>query len=267
MLQQLFAFFSAPANFNLTILSGAVVGLAAGYIGSFLVLRKMALTGDALTHVALPGMGLAALFGLNIFFGAWVFLMFAVAGMWWIERKTTLTLETLAGIFFTTSLAVGILLIPQVELMEALFGDIEKLTVFNGLLAIGVGILSAVLLIILTRRLMLFVISEDLARTSGINVSRLDLVFLLLLGVIVALGVHVTGALLMGALVIIPAASAKNFTRSFSGYVWGSAGLGALAMLIALPMAHIWHITPGPMVVLVLAAFFIISFLFYRWKK
>ncbi len=267
MMNNLISLFSYNAPLWLLISTGVIVGISAGYIGTFLILRRMALSGDALTHVALPGMGLALLLGLNAFWGAWAFLILAAFGIWWIKRKTSLYTETLTGIFFTFSLALGILIIPQIDLLEALFGDIEDLTVFNSCLAIFLGVASIIILTIYRKRLMLLTISEDLAKTINVNASRLDLLFLILLGVIVALGVQVTGTLLMGALVIIPAASAQNIARSFSGYCFWSIAFGALSMIFALPIAHFFSLTPGPIVVLSAASFFIISLIFYRLKK
>ncbi|KKR10406.1 MAG: ABC-3 protein [Parcubacteria group bacterium GW2011_GWA2_39_18] len=267
MINNLISSFSSNAPLWLLMSTGVVVGVSAGFIGTFLILRRMALSGDALTHVALPGMGLALLLGLNAFWGAWAFLILAALGIWWIKRKTHLYLETLTGIFFTFSLALGILIIPKIDLLEALFGDIENLTVFNSYLAIFLGVTAIIILTIYRKRLMLLTISEDLAKTININASRLDLLFLILLGVIVALGVHVTGTLLMGALVIIPAASAQNIARSFSGYCFWSIVFGALSIIFALPIAHFFKLAPGPIVVLSAALFFIISLMPYRFRR
>src|SRR3990167_8677458 len=114
-------------SFILQLITGSLIGLGAGYVGSFMVLRRMSLVGDALSHVALPGIALALLFNLNPFFGAFVALFFAIFGIWILEKKTELPSETLVGVFFTSSLALGLLLTPEPELLEALFGDISQI--------------------------------------------------------------------------------------------------------------------------------------------
>ena len=106
------------------LLVALFVGGAAGALGSFMVLRRMALVGDAFTHVALPGMGLALLLHFNPFVGAFITLFAAVIGIWWLKKETSLYFEALVGIFFTTSLAFGVLLVPDHELVEGRFGDI-----------------------------------------------------------------------------------------------------------------------------------------------
>ena len=118
----------------LQLLVGTLIGLGSGYIGSFMVLRRMSLVGDALSHVALPGIAVALLLQINPFIGAFTALLLAILGIWTLERKTELPSETLVGIFFTLSLAVGLLLTPEPELLEALFGDISKIGVADAII-------------------------------------------------------------------------------------------------------------------------------------
>src|SRR3989344_7689493 len=119
----------------LGITTSVFVGVAAGYLGSFMVLRRMALVGDALSHVALPGVALALLFNVNPFLGAFATLFAGIIGIWLIEHKTELPVESLVGLFFTVSLAVGILITPDEHLIEVLFGDISSITLLDAALA------------------------------------------------------------------------------------------------------------------------------------
>src|SRR3989338_6265134 len=114
-----------------------LIGLGAGYVGSFMVLRRMSLVGDALSHVALPGIALSLLININPFFGAFAALFLAILGIWFLEKRTELPSETLVGIFFTLSLALGLLLTPEPELMEALFGNISKITTLDIIITAG----------------------------------------------------------------------------------------------------------------------------------
>src|SRR5438445_13723179 len=103
-----------------------------------MVLKRMALVGDALSHVALPGLALGILFNCNPFFGAFAFLFSAAVLTWYIEQTTRLFLELIVGVLLVTALAVGILLTPQVDLLVATFGDITTVSVFDALLLVGV---------------------------------------------------------------------------------------------------------------------------------
>ncbi|MFQ5353632.1 MAG: metal ABC transporter permease, partial [Thermodesulfobacteriota bacterium] len=104
----------------LPIIVSALVAAAASLLGSFAVLKRMALVGDALSHVALPGLAIALLLNLNPFLGALVFLLVAVVGIWTVQNKSTLPIDTIVGVFFTSSLALGALITPEHELIEAL---------------------------------------------------------------------------------------------------------------------------------------------------
>ena len=94
-------------QFILSLISGIFIGGVAGYLGSLMLTKRMALVGDALGHVALPGMGLALLFGLDVSFGAFLFLLLGIFLIWLFEIKTSLPMEALVGIVFVASLAIG----------------------------------------------------------------------------------------------------------------------------------------------------------------
>lgn len=246
----------------LQLIIGLAIGLGAGYLGAFMVLRRMSLVGDALSHVALPGIAVGFLLGVNPFLGAFAFLFVAVLGIWSLERSTELPSETLVGIFFTTALALGILLTPQPELLEALFGDIGKVVLSDLYFTLPLVAASMFVAYKIAKPLTLSILSKDLTQSMGVNVSRINFVFLLLVALIVALGIKVTGTLLMGALVIIPAAAARNVSLNFNRYSLLSSLFGGLAGLVGIFIAQVWHLTPGPMVVLMGGVIFLISFIF-----
>jgi len=251
------------SNFGLQLLTAVLIGIGAGYLGAFMILRRMSLVGDALSHVALPGIAIALLLHINPFIGATFALIVAIIGVAILERKTTLPSETLIGIFFTLSLALGLILTPEPELLEALFGDITKVT-FNDLILTAVSVV-AILLIIpkITKGLVLGIMSKDLTRSMGIKINVINFIFLFMVSVVVALGLKVAGTLLMGSLVIIPAAAAKNLSNSLSSYSLWAMLFGALSSLIGIFLSIYVGFTPGPVIVLVSGAIFLIT-LFFR---
>lgn len=254
-------------SFNLLTLSlivGGFVGLASGYLGSLMVLRKMSLVGDALTHVALPGLAIGLIFHFNPFFGAFGALLLAIVLIWLIENRTKLPVETLVGIFFATSLAIGILITPQPELLEALFGDIAKTGLLETIFAVIFSLVSLIIVSRIYNRLVLGTISNDLASSIGIHTKKIDFIFLLIVALIVALGIKIVGSLLMGALVIIPAAAAKNLSRNLNAYAGLSALFGLISGVAGVYLASLFHFSPGPIVVLSSAVIFFISLIFKR---
>ena len=239
-----------PDPFVIRLIAGALIGCGAGYIGSLMVLRRMSLVGDALSHVALPGIALALLAGIDPFLGAFAALAISVFGIWLLGRRTSLPSETLVGIFFTIALAVGILITPEPELLEALFGDIARITL-QGAILILVSVIATVYLVSrIQPTLMIDMLSRDLARSAGFPVARAELLFLLLVALIVALGIRITGTLLTGALVIIPAAAARNISPSLSQYSLMSAIFGAFSAFVGIFASQVFGIPPGPLVIL-----------------
>lgn len=251
-------------NFTYSLITGIFVGAAAGYLGSLMVLKRMALVGDALSHVALPGLGLALTYHFSPFLGAFVFLAIAVLIIWRLERKTSLPVEALVGILFTASLAIGILITPEPELLEALFGDISKTTLLNTSIAVVLSILVLILADYIYKNVVLGSISEDWAKAKGVNISKTNLIFFMLVALIVALGVKIVGTLLMGSLVIIPAAASKNISANMRLYTMASVLLGILAVVAGLFLSKTFNLPPGAIIVLSSITIFIFSLLFRK---
>ncbi len=232
------------------VISGAFSGLAAGYIGSLMVTKRMALVGDVLSHVALPGIALGLLFGFNPFIGAFAFLFAAVVATWYIERATRLPLDAVIGVLFVFALAVGLLLTPEPDLLEALFGNIADVGPIDALAAAGIATLVLVAARAIYGRVVLSHISEELAVSAKVPVGRITFVYLFLVAVVVATGIKVVGTLLVGALVILPAVSARNVTASLARYGLLSAVLGGISGVAGIVASPIIALPPGPLVVL-----------------
>src|SRR3989344_7568759 len=146
-------------NMNIELFQPLLVAIfisaAASLLGCFAILKRMALVGDALSHVALPGIALGLMFNFNPFLGALAFLILGTLLIWLIEHKTKLPVDTLVGVFFAVALAIGALLTPETEILEALFGDISNIN-FTDFLAVAiVSALIIGLILFLSRRLML----------------------------------------------------------------------------------------------------------------
>ena len=249
-----------------SVVIGIFVGLSAGYLGSLMVLKRMALVGDALSHVALPGLALGILFNFNPFIGAFLFLFGSALVVWHVERITKLSVETIVGAMFTLALAVGILIIPQPDLLEALFGDITKVTLTDTIVAVVVGLFAVLLTKTIYNKMILGMISEELATSSGISVARTNLVYLLLVSLVVAIGIKIVGSLLVGFLVIVPAATAKNVSSSLFRYALLSSAFGVVSSVSGVLLSAYLELPSGPLVVLSGVAVFLAAVL-ARWSS
>jgi len=251
-------------NFLFSLISGIFIGGAAGYLGSLMLTKRMALVGDALGHVALPGMGLALLLGLDVSFGAFVFLLLGIFLIWLFEIRTSMPTEALVGVVFVASLAIGFLIVPEPELLEALFGDISEISF---IMALASAIFSILIFLAINRiypNMILANISDDLARSEGIKTKKQNFIYLLSIAAMVALGVKVVGSLLVGALVIIPAATARNLSKNLKQYYLGSIIFGVLSCFFGILLFKFIGFSAGPLIILTSTFFFLISLIFKR---
>jgi len=231
------------------LLTGISVGLSAGYLGSLMVLKKMSLVGDALSHVALPGLALGLLFNFNPLMGAFAVLFGSAVIIWRLERITRLSFETIVGAIFTLALAVGMLIIPEVDLLEALFGNISSVTYVDAAVAIIISAMAIFLTRIIYSKFIMSMLSEELAISAGINVARINLIYLLLVSLTVAAGIKIVGSLLVGFLVIVPAATAKTLSPNLLRYSILSSIFGAVSGTSGVLLSSFIGLPTGPLVV------------------
>lgn len=244
-----------------SLLLSVSMATAAGLVGCFAVMRRMALAADPLSHVALPGIGMALAFHIHPIFGAVAMLFFGALLVWALEERTRAATETMIGVVFSTALALGALMTSGEELIQALFGSAGVLSRSEALF--GFLAATAIVLFLATRTnsLVIMLVSPDVARTTGINVRRLNLLYLEVFALTIALGLRYLGVLLMGALIIIPAAAAKGLARNLRSMLWMGIGFAVVATLVGTWAAERLHRETGPLIVIVAAAMFFFSLL------
>ena len=250
-----------------SLVVAVAVGVSAGYLGSIMVLEKMALVGDALSHVALPGLALGVLFGFDPLVGGFVFLFISAVLIWHLGRVTQLSFETLVGATFTLALAIGILLFGDNldALEEALFGDITTVGLTEATVAVLISVAVIFVTKLIYRKMVLGLISEELATSKGISVARINLLYLLLVSLIVAVGIQITGTLLVGFLVVTPAAAAKIISTNLSRYFTLSALFGLISAVSGILMSSYFNVVPGPLVVISGITIFVVAIII-RWR-
>jgi ABC-type Mn2+/Zn2+ transport system permease subunit len=261
---------SDTITLTLGLVVGAFVGSTAGYLGSIMVSKHMALVGDALSHVALPGLALGILFNFNPFIGAFALLVITVIVTWYLQKSTTLSVEAIIGVLFVLALAIGILITPRVDLLEALFGDVSKITLTDTIITVVVSVCVILLTRTIYEKLIVSMISKELAVASRIKVERINLIYLFLVATIVAVGIKEVGTLLVGAVVIVPAAAAKNISSTLSEYSIMSGIFGLASATSGVILSSYVNVPAGPLVVIVGTAIFVaglvVSLLFKRLR-
>ncbi len=246
------------------IMLALAMAVASGILGSFAVMKKMALASDPISHIALPGLAIALLLKIHPLIGAGAALLIGALIIWSLEKKTGISTDVMIGVVFSVSLAVGSLLTPDHEIIEALFGGYENTTLMESFAGMGVAILIIAFLMKYKSRLTLNILSPDLARTAGVNSHRLNLFFLVAFVATVLLGLRFMGVLLMGSLIIIPAAVAKNIAASLRSMILVSTVVSVVSVAAGLTISELFNFQPGPTIIVISATIFALSLLVRR---
>ncbi len=243
------------------LLMALAMAVAAGLVGCFTVMRRMSLAADALSHVALPGIGIALALHIHPIFGAAAMLFFGALLIWALESRARIATETIIGVVFSGALAIGSMVTSGEDLIEALFGGAGAQSWSETLFGVAASVGVIAFVVIQRNKLVITLVSQDVARTSGINVKGLELAWLITFALTIALGLRYLGVLLMGALIIIPAATAKRMTRNLSGMLVTAVILALASTLAGTFLAARLHRETGSVIVTVAAGLFLLSLL------
>lgn len=253
-------------------LAGIGVALAAGPLGAFIVWRRMAYFGDTLAHSALLGVGLGILWGVNESWGVIAVCIILAVMLVLLKRQKRLATDTLLGIFAHTALSLGLVGLTfletvRVDLISYLFGDILAVTTQDLYWIWGGGLLTLITMALIWRSLLAITVHEELAQVEGVQVFAVQITFMILISVVVAVAMKVIGILLITSLLIIPAATARRFSCTPEGMAGLASLLGCLAVGLGLWASLRWDTPTGPSVVVAAAVLFGLGFAIPMWEK
>jgi zinc transport system permease protein len=238
------------------LLSGAVVAATCSVVGLFLVLRRQSLFGDALSHVAFGGIAVGLFTNIYPLWTALVVSVLAALGITKLRQSTKIPPDAAVAVMLSSGLAVGIVLIGlaggfSLDLESFLFGSILLIGMQDQIMILLLS--AAVLLIVfkLHRQLMYVAFSEDQARVSGINVTRLNYLFIGLASLAVIASLRLVGVLLISSLIVIPNITAMMFGKGFKKTALISIIIAVSSVLIGIVFSYVANLAPGGTIVLV----------------
>jgi len=258
-------------------LGTAVLGAICGMLGSFAVLRKQSLLGDAISHAALPGIAIAFLIietkNSSVFLlGA---LISGLIGSFWIRgiiRKTHLKSDTALGLILSLFFGFGMLLITYIQktpnsnqagLESYLFGQAATLLESDVWLMTTVTGISLSILLIFWKELKVLLFDPDYTKTLGFNTKFLDILITSFIVIAIVLGLQTVGVVLMSAMLLAPAAAARQWTNNLATMITLAAIFGAFSGVFGTAIsANYNNLSTGPVIVLIAAVFVIFSFIF-----
>lgn len=244
------------------LVAGLGLAVLAGPLGSFVVWRRMAYFGDTLAHSALLGVALAFLLQLDLNLGVVAVCLLLAVAVVVLRATQRLADDTLLGILSHSALSLGLVTLAfvqglRVDLMAYLFGDILAVSNADFAWIFGGGALVLALLAAIWRPLLLITLSEELARAEGAPMVRTQLLFMISMAIVIAVAMKIVGVLLVTSLLIIPAATARAFSRTPEQMAGLAAGVGALAVLLGLTGSFTWDLPSGPAIVVAAVLLFL----------
>lgn len=272
------------------LIIGMLIGFLAPMLGVFIVVRKMSLIADALSHLTLTGISFHLLLAQSFAVFAhihplWMGMGFSVAGalvLGKLRDMYTTFKEFAIPVLLSSGIGLGVVFLSLADgfnndLFQYLFGSILLVTEEDVRIVFFVTAIVTIILIGFYKEMLFLSFDEEQAKISGMNSTFIQLLFIIITALVISISMRIVGILLVSSLMILPVATALQFARSFKQMFFYSVFFGEMAVIFGMWGAFSFHIAPGGMIVVLLLLFFIVSLtgrkLFglpirvYRWKK
>ena len=247
-------------------LTGILLSFITAPLGAFVVWRKMSYFGDTLAHSALLGVALGIFLDINPYLSILVLTVLLAVAMVWLESNSQFSVDTILGIIAHSCLSLGVVTVGllqnvRVDLMGYLFGDLLAVN-YEDALFIGIGVIIVLsALIYYWKPLISTTVSPELAQVEGINIHRMRFLLMIMTALTIALSMKFVGALIITSLLIIPAATARRFSRTPESMAITAVIISMLAVSMGLALSAFYNTAAGPSVVICSSFLFLLSLL------
>ena len=244
-----------------------MVGIICGVIGCFIILRGMALMGDAISHAVLPGVALSYMIGINFFFGAVFTGVLTALGIGFISQNSRIKNDVSIGIMFTAAFASGIILITfmksSTDLYRILFGNVLAVRPEEMVTTLIIGVIVLASIYLFYKELLVSSFDPTMAKAYGLPVRVIHYFLMILLTLVTVASLQTVGIILVVAMLITPASTAYLFAKnSLWVMLYLSAGIGVLSSILGLYFSYTYNLASGATIVLAATMLFILAFIF-----
>jgi iron/zinc/copper transport system permease protein len=248
------------------LLTSIMVGVICGVIGCFIILRGMALMGDAISHAVLPGVAFSYMIGMNYFIGAVITGVITAIGIGFVSQNSRIKHDMAIGIMFTSVFAVGIILVTfmksSADLYHILFGNVLSVRSSDMWMTLVIGIVIISLVYLFYKELLVSTFDPTMAQSYGLPNKLIHYGLMILLTMVTVASLQTVGIILVVAMLITPAATAYLLTNRLWIMIYLAAGIGALSSVIGLYFSFTYNLASGATIVLVAAFLFGLAFFF-----
>lgn len=256
--------FAEPAFMKRALLAVLFVAPAAAAVGVPLIQFRMAFFSDAIGHSAFTGVALGVLLGIHPLLTMVAFGLFVAYAITMVKGRTGLSPDTVIGVFFSTVIALGIAVISARKgltrnLQAYLYGDLLAISEAEVLWMAALFLAVAAYLSLAFNRILLLGVHEGFARSLGIRGRALEISFSLVVALVVTTAIRAVGILLVTALLVVPAAAARNVARGSAGAFWTAIAISLLSGVAGIAASYYLDTATGATIVLFAAAFFALT--------
>ena len=241
-----------------------MVGIICGVIGCFIILRGMALMGDAISHAVLPGVALSYMLGINFFFGAVFTGVLTSLGIGFISQNSRIKNDVSIGIMFTAAFASGIIMITlmksSTDLYHILFGNVLAVRPSEMWSTLLIGVVVLISIYAFYKELLVSSFDSTMAAAYGLPTRVIHYFLMTLLTLVTVASLQTVGIVLVVAMLITPAATAYLLTNRLWVMLYFSAGIGVLSSILGLYFSYTYNLASGAAIVLAATVLFILAF-------
>lgn len=251
-----------------SLMVAVMVGIICAVVGSYLMVQRLALLGDAISHSLLPGLAVAFLLGINLFIGAFIAGIISTVLIAWIHRRSPVKEDAAMGIVFSAFFALGITLITviqkdnKIDLNHFLFGNILGVTASEVRDTAIIVVLVLVCVVLLYKELLFYSFDPLGAQASGLPVGLLNAGLMVLIAMTVVASMKAVGVILVLALLITPGATAYLLVPRLHQVMMLGAAIGVFSSVAGMYLSYYFNLPSGPAIVLVTFGLFMVAFLF-----
>ncbi|MEB3828650.1 metal ABC transporter permease [Phormidium sp. CCY1219] len=251
-----------------SLIVAILVGLICAVVGSYLMVQRLALLADAISHSVLPGLAIAFMVGANIFVGAFIAGVLSTGIIAWIRRRSPIKEDAAMGIVLSAFFALGITLITliqkdnKIDLNHFLFGNILGVTAGEVRETAIIAVVILLVVILLYKELLFYSFDALGAEAAGLPVNLLNFGLMVLIAMTVVASMKAVGVVLVLSLIITPAATAYLLVPRLHQVMVVGAGVGMLSSISGMYLSYYQNIPSGPAIVLVASSFFLLALLF-----
>lgn len=251
-----------------SLIVAVLVGLLCAVVGTYLMVQRLALLGDAISHSVLPGLAIAFIIGGNIFVGAFIAAMVSTVAIAVIKNRSPIKEDAAMGIVFSGFFALGVTLITgiqktnKIDLNHFLFGNILGVTPNEVRDTAILATVALIIVFLLYKELLFYTFDPIGSRVAGLPVNQLNISLMLLISLTIVASMKAVGVILVLSMLITPGATAYLLVNRLHQVMILGAAIAIISSIVGIYLSYFYNLPSGPAIVLVVCTAFVLAFLF-----